>query len=196
MEAELELDLPGLDPSGLKVGDRITAHVRAADGREIPADVSVVGPGAIWSTPFSIKLGRLLLADLPREFMGFHSNAATWTRDGASLAVRTVMGSEPRGDFDFAGAKRAIGAHLADESLTALHIEACRPAPVPRVASSTPFPDTAFAATASPRVARAARRSSRAESSKPAARSSRTTPGASRPERTAASGSRAVRTAW
>jgi alpha-mannosidase len=128
VEAELELDLPGLDPSRMKTGDRLAAHVRAADGREIPAHLTVALPGAIWSTPFSIKLGRALLADLSREFMGFHSNAASWTRDGARLDVRAVMGSEPRGDFDLAAAKRAIGAHLADPTLTDLHVEARRPA--------------------------------------------------------------------
>ena len=128
VEAELELALPGVDPASLRPGARIAAHVRDASGRAIPADVEVVAPGAAWRTPFSLGLARTLLADFPREMLGFHVNAVSWTRSGEQLRVQAIVGSEPRGSLDLGAAKRALATLLADPELTDLALDVQRPA--------------------------------------------------------------------
>ncbi len=128
VEAELELDLPGLDPTRLRPGARVAAHVRDATGRVVPADVLVASPGVAWRTPFPLRLARSLLTDLPRELLGHHVNAVSWRLDGAQLSVRVIVGSEPRGALDFASVKRALAAALVDPGVTALAVDARRPA--------------------------------------------------------------------
>ncbi len=128
VEADLELDLPGLDPARTRSGQRIAAHVRGSGGRRIAADVCVRTPGLVWRTPFPLALARHLLPDLPRELMGYHANAVSWARDDRSLRVEVVVGSEPRGDFDLSRVKRELGAVLGDPALQDLAIEARLPA--------------------------------------------------------------------
>jgi hypothetical protein len=139
VEAELELDVPGLDPVGLRPGARVAAHVRDAAGRAIPADVRVVAPGAAWRTPFSVALARALLADFPREMLGFHVNTVSWTRAGEQLSVRAIVGSEPRGSVDLPAAKQALAALLAEPGVTALALDVQRPARL-RVAFTDALP--------------------------------------------------------
>ncbi len=128
VEAELELDLPSLDPSRVRTGARVVAHVRDAAGRALPADVQVLEPGVVWRTPFSIGVVRAMLADLPREMLGLYTNAVSWTREGAELRICATLGSAPRGGFDFAAAKRRLVEALADPSLTELALDVRRPA--------------------------------------------------------------------
>ncbi len=128
VEAELELDLPGLDPASLRAGRRLAAHVRDVAGRAIPARVEVVSPGARWETTFSLPLARAMVADLPRELMGFHANAVSWSRDADRLTLQVVMGSEPRGDFDLAATRRGLAQALAAADLHELVLDVRRPA--------------------------------------------------------------------
>ncbi len=128
VEAELELDLPSLDPAQVRPGARVAAHVRDSAGRALPADVQVVEPGVVWRTPFSVALARAMLADLPREMLGLYGNAVSWTREGAELRIRATLGSAPLGGFDFAAEKRRLAEVLADPSLTELVLDVRRPA--------------------------------------------------------------------
>ncbi len=127
VDAELELDLPGLDPGALRAGRPVAAHVRDAAGRAIAAHVEVAAPGALWQTPFSLALARTVLPDLSREMLGHSVNRVTWAKQGSRLSVRAVAGSEPRGDFDAEATKAALGAALADSELSELAIEVRRP---------------------------------------------------------------------
>lgn len=130
VEAALELDLPGLDPAGVEPGRRLLAHVRGANDRQIPAHVEGVEPGAAWRSSFSLDLARAMLADLPREMMGYHANRVAFERTDDRLRVVVIAGSVPRGDFDFAEAKRSLATVLADPTLRELSIELLRPARV------------------------------------------------------------------
>jgi alpha-mannosidase len=127
VETELELDLPGVDPALLRPGRAVAAHVRDASGRPLPARVEVVSPGSLWRTSFSLPLARSMLSDLPREMMGVHANAVSWSREGARLTLHAVVGSEPRGGFDLAAEKQRVAAVLADPGVSELALEVRRP---------------------------------------------------------------------
>lgn len=137
IDAELELDLPGLDPGALRARRSLAAHVRCADGRRIPAYVEVAAPGSVWTTPFSLPIARSALADLSREVLGLYANRVIWSREGTRLAVRAIVGSEPLGEFDPDATKAALATALADPALAELSIEVRRP---PRLRVS--FTDT------------------------------------------------------
>lgn len=137
VDAEVELDVPGLDSPATRAGQRLAAHVRDSSGRSVAAHVEVMAPGSVWRTPFSLPIARSVLPDLSREVMGLHANRVTWTREDARLSVCAVAGSEPRGDFDPEATKSALAAALAHPELSELEIEVRRP---PRLRVS--FTDT------------------------------------------------------
>src|SRR5262245_20826594 len=127
VDAELELDVPGA--SGRKPGP-FAAHVRAAAGRRIPAELEIVGAGSRWGASFPRGLAESLLPGIGREFLGYHVNEVSATREAERLCVRARLGASPSAALDPQATKLALARALADPAVQTVEVEAWWP---PRV---------------------------------------------------------------
>jgi len=125
VDAELELYVPGAAPkTGAK---RVTAHVRDASGRRIPADVQVVGAGSSWAGSFPRSLAQSILPAIGGEFLGHHINEVTFERDGERLKVHARLGSSALGKLDVAETHLRLTQALSDPGISTIEVEAERP---------------------------------------------------------------------
>ncbi len=127
VDAELELDVPG--SAGRDRGP-LAAHVRDGAGRAIPAEVEILGPGSSWGGSFPRGLAESILPGIGREFLGYHVNAVSWSRDGERLCVRARLGASASAELDPQALKLELARALADAAVQTVEVEAWWP---PRV---------------------------------------------------------------